>query len=702
MRALTWKSCAGACLAALLMVLPAVPAAAQGPELFTSPIDITGGRIAIEAVALDRDTGAQRQVPIPGFGPGLTALTERPVNLVFDAMWNGKPEQQAAGTTPRQQACDGPGGIKATIADKVAGMGRRAYDLTCTMAASGSVFVRQVPGGIYVSYQLFGNSGGFRVTDPRTCHPDHGTFLCPNDARFSLKFAMEVTTLIRTPGSICSLSAEPAQVLLHAVQITPENAAASLHDLLNPSQLTGMELAAQARERTTSISVNDAFAELRIACGRGDAIARLIGKFTGLETEVRLPQGVTFRAIHPGIPAPRFQNVDLPSGNSTCVAGYVWREAYDGDVVCVTPERRSEIRAENGTAAARRDPNGGPWGDATCLSGFVWRLAKPDDLTCVTEDSRTRVAEENSTADSRWVLGAPVPSFTRPSITAPPIIDAGASFEVGGQFFPAVPDPSRLQLAITRDATAVCQGGGTELERSVAGGPAQVERLPASGNMGACAYSYQLTGLQPATRYRFRVRDCDPITCGPWSAPFETTTLSANSGPGPVTIRLDTGVVLGSVATDAAGGFTTTVAMPADTPPGPHDLSAFSGERGDTIGVRVMAAGGGVGGTLMVTGTFFGDVGCPMREINPPQIAARYEFSLFGTGFAPGASVTIYLDQNGGRNLGTIAVAGDGTFCGMFAAVPVNLSGGHDLIAVQGGAVRATLPVEVVYVREPG
>lgn len=656
------------------------------PELHTSPIDITGSRISIEAVAPDRESGAIVPVSVPGFGPGLKALTETPVNLLFDARWNGTPDQQAAGTSARQLACDGTGGIKETIISKVAAIGRTAFDLSCDFVTTGSVFVTKAPQGLYVSYQLFGNSGKFRVRNDVA------------DAGFSLKFALEVTTLIHTGSTICSLSADPPLVLLHAVQIEPDNAAASIYDFLNPSELTKMELGAQAKERTTSITLNDAFKELQDACGRGDIVSKVIAKFSDLETDITLPKGVTFRAVHPPIGSPRFQNVALPAGEFTCVAGYVWRNAYDGDVVCVNTARQSETRDENSLAESRRNPAGGEWGEATCLAGFVWRVAKPDDLVCVLPHSRDLVAEENASAKSRWVLGAfpTTPSLTRPSITAPPVVKAGASFQVGGQFFPPNVDASRMKLLIDRDATAVCTGGSSQLEAAPLGQPATRVDLAPSGNMSSCAYSHELVGLLSATAYRFRVRDCDFITCSRWSAPFETTTLSPGSGPGPVELTLDTGEKLGAVPTDAAGAFTATVQLPAGTVPGPHSLTAATGDRGDTIDIRVTPLGGETA-TLMVTASFFGDVGCPMRELDPPKIAAREPFPLFGTGFSPG-TVTLYLDTTEGQNLGTATVASDGTFCSDFAAIPLDHLGSRTLLAVQDNVPRSAFVVEVVYV----
>jgi hypothetical protein len=81
-----------------------------------------------------------------------------------------------------------------------------------------------------------------------------------------------------------------------------------------------------------------------------------------------------------------------------CSPGYVWREAYPGDVICVEPPRRDAVRSENEIASARVQPGGGAYGPDTCSSGYVWREARPADHVCVTPDSRALVARENSRA----------------------------------------------------------------------------------------------------------------------------------------------------------------------------------------------------------------------------------------------------------------------------------------------------------------
>jgi len=40
-------------------------------------------------------------------------------------------------------------------------------------------------------------------------------------------------------------------------------------------------------------------------------------------------------------------------GSTTCVSGYVWREAFPADLVCVTPAVRTQTRLDNAQAASR-------------------------------------------------------------------------------------------------------------------------------------------------------------------------------------------------------------------------------------------------------------------------------------------------------------------------------------------------------------
>jgi hypothetical protein len=58
------------------------------------------------------------------------------------------------------------------------------------------------------------------------------------------------------------------------------------------------------------------------------------------------------------------------------------------------------VRVENASAGSRVDPNGA-YGPNTCLTGFVWREAFEGDV--VAPEVRRLVREENALAASRRV-----------------------------------------------------------------------------------------------------------------------------------------------------------------------------------------------------------------------------------------------------------------------------------------------------------
>jgi hypothetical protein len=91
----------------------------------------------------------------------------------------------------------------------------------------------------------------------------------------------------------------------------------------------------------------------------------------------------------------------VPEGGSeTCISGFVWRDAREGDHVCVTPESRSRVARENSSYRSRVDPNGAQ-GLASCKTGYVWREAYDGDIVCVTPEVRDQVREENQIATTR-------------------------------------------------------------------------------------------------------------------------------------------------------------------------------------------------------------------------------------------------------------------------------------------------------------
>lgn len=83
----------------------------------------------------------------------------------------------------------------------------------------------------------------------------------------------------------------------------------------------------------------------------------------------------------------------------SCRQGFVWREARRGDTVCVTPQTRDEVAAQN-RGAARLWINGA-YGPHTCRQGYVWREAFDGDTVCVPPEVRERTRHDNANAARR-------------------------------------------------------------------------------------------------------------------------------------------------------------------------------------------------------------------------------------------------------------------------------------------------------------
>jgi hypothetical protein len=97
--------------------------------------------------------------------------------------------------------------------------------------------------------------------------------------------------------------------------------------------------------------------------------------------------------------------VDGDYGPHTCVAGYVWRKAYEGDQVCATPAQREQAALDNDQAQSRTNPAARTTGPNTCVAGYVWREGDIFDYVCVTPETRSQFAADNAAAVSRWVDG---------------------------------------------------------------------------------------------------------------------------------------------------------------------------------------------------------------------------------------------------------------------------------------------------------
>ena len=113
----------------------------------------------------------------------------------------------------------------------------------------------------------------------------------------------------------------------------------------------------------------------------------------------------------------------LPYGPDTCQQGYVWREAFPGDHVCVDPRTRAKAAADNSQAGARKQPGGGAYGPDTCQPGFVWREVRPNDHVCVSPLTRAEAASDNRQAGNRYARNTPNPALEEKLFDKPRFFD---------------------------------------------------------------------------------------------------------------------------------------------------------------------------------------------------------------------------------------------------------------------------------------
>lgn len=95
------------------------------------------------------------------------------------------------------------------------------------------------------------------------------------------------------------------------------------------------------------------------------------------------------------------QSAALAAGDG-CRQGFVWREAFAGDHVCVVPGVRAQAREDNAQASSRVNQVNHDYGPDTCNGGYVWREADRADHVCVTPEIRNQTAQDNAAAVGRY------------------------------------------------------------------------------------------------------------------------------------------------------------------------------------------------------------------------------------------------------------------------------------------------------------
>ncbi|MEO8563993.1 MAG: hypothetical protein ABI601_18075, partial [bacterium] len=275
--------------------------------VFTTPIDATGLPLLLRVSAPDRETGRMVDIAVPpGFtGPKFSALLGTPLNAQFDRFWGV--DLDSNGQTVRAKACDDTAsGIKAKVAAQVRAQGKQAHDISCNLATTGEILVKQIGSTLMLGYLLRNNAVTFQSTSAQTCNPNNGTIFCPNDPRFTVKFAIQILTVLRV-GGICEMFGEDGQVFIQGASFESHNAAADIARFFAGQRFVAAEVAMTETVKRQPLPIDGALKELRtgnLCAKRVPNAARILFAFRDFQPEIDLRKGIILHATHGGILAP--------------------------------------------------------------------------------------------------------------------------------------------------------------------------------------------------------------------------------------------------------------------------------------------------------------------------------------------------------------------------------------------------------------
>jgi hypothetical protein len=272
-------------------------------------------------------------------------------------------------------------------------------------------------------------------------------------------------------------------------------------------------------------------------------------------------------------------------------------------------------------------------------------------------------------------------SLIGPSISlSAPEVNAGDQVMVSGSSF----NPDQPDVWLTWGSSG---SSDADLEENAGGNGWQPATYTPyySGN--------QVTGLTPNTPYQFRVRQCDPWTCSPYSNTVGAT--STNGASDRVSFYLDSveakNRIPNASATLSNGAFDpTVVTIPHDTSAGSHTLYAAIGGGWSQAGspLQVVAVGARLTPVVQLTDSL-GD----LATVTTPGT----QLTISGQNFAAGHPVKITVDKPSGQVLGSATVTAGGQFTST-VSVPSLGGGSHTVLATQvvnGNTIQASTSVSV-------
>jgi hypothetical protein len=309
--------------------------------------------------------------------------------------------------------------------------------------------------------------------------------------------------------------------------------------------------------------------------------------------------------------------------------------------------------------------------------GLMFELIHPLDQAQITSNGSPATNNFNTPPGG-------VPSLINsPQITASPLtVPAGGSVTVAGNYF-AGSNASEIQIAWNDPGDEQLALKASDIQWGIPGSLTTVTKQRTHDDAGA---TFDATNLKPNTKYEFMVRDCDNVACSMWSNPLYVTTGSSTGNQ--VTINLD-GTAIGTAMPDPNGSFSQPVQIPAQTTAGKHSLTATGGNKVASPPIQITVLGANQAATpqLSVVDT--------NENLVVQSVEVSFPYTLEGSYFTPGGTVSIYVDTASGKPIATATVGGqasDGTFQ-VKLTMPSTAAGNHTLLAVEtvnGQTIQAT------------
>lgn len=642
--------------------------------VITGPLEVRFDYTDANGIAQDLTV---QQLPQAVF-VGLPAATQQvknspllPGSAYFDQIWS----------SARSGIC---GDAVAQVASSVTGSPNSAYNINCTTNPRGALLavrqtgwadagMNQVNGQrLLLDYWIPDNAVTFAVTSSCTCKQSNA--VCAADPQFTAVFSVHLTVAATNLANTLALPLLAAP--LNSITVDEVLAGDQSGPVLSATEQWGIALG-------TSVATGLASAGTISAVGLVASTAKWLAQLSGIAVA-----GVCNDHLRDAVSSD-LSLLNSATANSTTVGlGQQFTQLYQN----LFPSENVGFSGFDIVAGSD--------------GGLVLRLTQPP---------AAKPTLVNSTAATNAQ-----PSLFRPTLAADqPQVKAGGAVNIHGNFFEGA---YTTQLSIGWNSTV------TGMQYSM------LEWGPQNGQLTQAktsTTSFEATNFSPGGAYQFLARDCNSITCSPWSDALVTSTQAPGSDA--VIFRLDSlaAAPIGNAILGSNGTFLAEVTIPAGTPAGEHTLYATAGEGAILHGpivpaphVVLLASPGtpklatipsapttptvtttGQQASMMIT--VCSASGCqPAIEVMDPSTGAAFPpggrvseggtFTLSGMDFPPGQAVTVAVDQAGGQEVGAATADSNGSFEAKLT-MP-NLPGGagsHTLVAAAGAVAEASVRIFV-------